>query len=255
MSDPEPLRASARPLEALLLDSAREDVPPPDLLARTLAKVGVAGAAVAVASVAASTASAGTSTASIVSAGTSTASGAATSAATSGAVAAAPVAVAAAPVAVAVAAGGGLLSAIGIGALAGLLTVGIAHQVLPPVAAPQEAPAVVVLSAPDDARGGGGQRVAPAPEPPPDPPRPALVPRALSAAVPSAPRVGRSAPLATELALIDEARGALASGDRARALASLDRYARQFPAGQLAHEASVIRAEATTDVDAGGSTP
>src|SRR5262245_59748917 len=107
MSDPDPLLENARPLERLLLDSASEDAPPPELLGRTLAKVGLAGAGAAIASASATAASA----------------------------------------AVPAATGGGLLGAIGIGALAGLLTVGIVDQVWTP-SEPSQGARSAAVSAP-----------------------------------------------------------------------------------------------------------
>ena len=54
--------------------------------------------------------------------------------------------------------------------------------------------------------------------------------------------VGASA--AVELTMLDEARSAIARGDPARALSTLDEYAGWFPHGALAPEASVLRIEA-----------
>lgn len=214
MSDPEPLRTNARPLEAYLLDAARDDAPPPELLGRTLVKVGVAGAGAAAASAASTTASAA-------------------------------------------GAGGGLLSAIGIGTLAGLLAVGVLHQVLPPA---EPAPgAQMVESSVRPIVPGTAERagVPPAPtamEAVPGSSSPAAT-LSRPASPPARVRTGASA-LAAELALIDGARSALASGDRARALVILDRYAREFPSGQLAPEAAAVRAEAAAGPgDAGASIP
>src|SRR5262245_14193765 len=132
MSDPERPLTNARSLEALLLESARDETPPPELLASTLAKVGVAGASAAVTSAAASTTSAAASR---------TGAGAGrTRAAASTASAAAPAT-----------AGGGLLGAIAIGAVAGLLTVGVADWVLGPETPPRQAPAAVAPAPPKDA--------------------------------------------------------------------------------------------------------
>jgi len=223
MSDPDPILAKARPLEALLLDSARDDAPPPELLGRTLVRMGVASAAAVATSAAATTASAAATTASV--------------------------AVTAASAAAPVAAGGGLLGAIGIGALIGLLTVGFVDQVIAPTAPPERAP--VAAAAPAAPRPVlTVVEVAPAPAPPPaltpatDSPQASSPPRAPSAAAASAARTG-AATLPAEIALLDAARSALAAGDRARALAALDRHAREFPAGQLANEAAVLRAEAS----------
>jgi outer membrane protein assembly factor BamD (BamD/ComL family) len=44
--------------------------------------------------------------------------------------------------------------------------------------------------------------------------------------------------------MLDQARSAMATGDPARALSTLDEYARGFPHGALAPEASVLRVEA-----------
>jgi hypothetical protein len=50
--------------------------------------------------------------------------------------------------------------------------------------------------------------------------------------------------LATEIALLDEARRALSSGDAARAKLLMDRYALEIPRGQLVREAARLRAQA-----------
>lgn len=51
--------------------------------------------------------------------------------------------------------------------------------------------------------------------------------------------------LSDEIKLLDRARGLLARGDRAAALAELDGYDRRYPKGTLRREASVLRARAT----------
>jgi hypothetical protein len=61
-----------------------------------------------------------------------------------------------------------------------------------------------------------------------------------SQTVPSRTKPG----LGVELAALDEARTALASGDPARALLRLDRYQREFPTPVLAQEATMLRIEA-----------
>lgn len=77
-------------------------------------------------------------------------------------------------------------------------------------------------------------------------PAPAAAPIAVTHAarsVDEAPSaVGSSA--TTEVAKLDEARTALAQGDAARALSTLEGYARRFPRGVLAPEAAVLRIEA-----------
>jgi outer membrane protein assembly factor BamD (BamD/ComL family) len=53
-------------------------------------------------------------------------------------------------------------------------------------------------------------------------------------------------PLAYEIAALDTARSALRARQPARALAAVDDYARRFPRGVLAQEATVVRIEALT---------
>jgi hypothetical protein len=50
--------------------------------------------------------------------------------------------------------------------------------------------------------------------------------------------------LADEVAVLDQARGAVVTKDAERALDLLGRYTREFPAGMLNHEATVLRIEA-----------
>jgi len=50
--------------------------------------------------------------------------------------------------------------------------------------------------------------------------------------------------LRDEVALLDQARAALASGNTAAALSALDRHKREFPRGFLSSEAEVLRVEA-----------
>jgi hypothetical protein len=68
-------------------------------------------------------------------------------------------------------------------------------------------------------------------------------PAIVEPARPAEPRVTPST-LAAEVRLLDEARAALSSTDGPRALDALQRYARQFPAGTLNLEATVLRIEA-----------
>jgi len=61
----------------------------------------------------------------------------------------------------------------------------------------------------------------------------------------SAPKAAASTQgLSAELAALDAARSALASGDATGALANLDAYARNFPRGKLSLEAEVLRIDA-----------
>jgi hypothetical protein len=85
----------------------------------------------------------------------------------------------------------------------------------------------------------------PAPAPPAaseDAPRLPDAPRAASA--PSLAARDPAPDLAAEIALLDRAREALAAGEPARALAVLERYDREMPAGRLAPEAAYVRIEA-----------
>jgi hypothetical protein len=67
---------------------------------------------------------------------------------------------------------------------------------------------------------------------------------AVSASVsPSATASFRPSPLTVELSLLDEARGALRSGDPAQALAILDAYRREFPSGKMAADEAALRTE------------
>jgi hypothetical protein len=77
------------------------------------------------------------------------------------------------------------------------------------------------------------------------PPAPVIAPIAVTQGARSVdvePSVGSSA--TAEVARLDEARAALAQGDPARALSTLEGYARRFPRGVLGPEAAVLRIEA-----------
>ena len=50
--------------------------------------------------------------------------------------------------------------------------------------------------------------------------------------------------LAREIALLDQARSAVRAHDGAQALRSLDRYGKEFPSGQMAAEATLLRIDA-----------
>ncbi|AUX27125.1 uncharacterized protein SOCEGT47_077040 [Sorangium cellulosum] len=176
------------------------------------------------------------------------------------------------------ASGGGILSALGIGALAGVLTLGVVQWtgVTAPARRSQETP--TAPAAPVHPPGKAKAAVAPPPAsgaaeawpqhvaeerarvdegpplsrpaaPGPAAPGPAAPdPAALAGAAPAAssqraPERNASA-LASELALLDTARRALRRGDPAAALALLDRHAREFAGAQLADEAAAIRVEA-----------
>lgn len=212
MSDPERLLDGANEASQRLLRAGLDEPPPAELLERTLEAVAVATAGAGAAAV---TAAATTKAGAVVGAST---------------------------------ASGSLLGAIGIGALAGLLTVG-AYEVAASRSAPplrRDTPAL--LSAPMPA----ASTAAPAPIPAPSAraAREADPPAASARAID--PESGRASTLATELSLLDEARAALRAGDRARARAVLDRYAREIPRGQLGREAAMLRAEVD---QAGASAP
>jgi hypothetical protein len=82
---------------------------------------------------------------------------------------------------------------------------------------------------------------------PPVPPPAAASPSVPSLVVTAAPAAS-SAPaipaLAAEIVVLDEARGALRGRDAATALRALDRYAKEFPHGQMSAEAMMLRVKA-----------
>jgi hypothetical protein len=244
MSEPRRFLEDGGGLEQSLLRSAREDAPQPGSRQRTLAALGL-GVGVSVLGASATTAA-------TAKAATATATATATAAAT-------------ATPAVKVAATIGMLKWIGVGVASGALLVGaaeVAHSVSPPPAkvAPTsiEDHARAAIPAPRPAAKG----VAPAPMEAPEVPAPAVTEapvvaapvasEAASAGAPSveAPRARSASPtpapsaLADEIAALDSAREALASGDAGRALRALDARDRAFPRGALGPEAMVLRIEA-----------
>jgi hypothetical protein len=158
----------------------------------------------------------------------------------------------------------GLLKWIGVGIAGGVLVVGAAevvHSVSPP-------PSTITSAAVDDharassaaprrpASGPGAIPVdtskeldSPVIEAPPLVAAPAAA-ASSPAAVADAPRARSLSPspassaLADEIAALDGAREALASGDSSRALRALDARDRAFPRGALGPEATVLRIEA-----------
>ncbi|WP_437877439.1 hypothetical protein [Sorangium sp. So ce513] len=259
MTDPERLLDKKEgDLQTALLRAALDESPPSGLTRRTLAALGVATAA----TLAGSAAKAGAGGATASSGG----------AAAGGAAAGAALKVAGA------ASGGGILSAFGMGALAGVLTLGVVQWTgvtaparrsleapsaevptapAAPVHPPASAPAALAPPPTSGAAAAEPQHVAEerarADEDPPlsrpaapglAAPEPAASANAASAASsPRAPETGLST-LASELSLLDTARRALRNGDPAAALALLDRHAREFAGAQLADEAAAIRVEA-----------
>jgi hypothetical protein len=137
----------------------------------------------------------------------------------------------------------GLLKFAVIGVAGGLLAVGIArYSAEPAPTKPPQAPPAVASAGPSAS---ASARPAPQVEivasarasakalPPSPPPTSAPAP-----AESSAPSLG------IELAVLDEARTALRAHDAAGCLRVLDRYDRQFPVGQMAAEAMVMRIDA-----------
>ncbi|WP_433934309.1 hypothetical protein AB3662_07305 [Sorangium cellulosum] len=259
MIDPERLLDKKEgDLQTALLRAALDESPPSSLTRRTLAALGVATAA---------TLAGGAARAGAGGAAASSGGAAVGSAAAGGAAAGAALNVAGA------ASGGGILSAFGIGALAGVLTLGVVQwtgvtaparrsQEAPtapaaPVYPPARAPAALAPPPTSGAAAAEPQHVAeerarvddgPPLSRPAAPGRAAPDPAALAKAAPAAsgPRAPERNPstLASELALLDTARRALRSGDPAAAVALLDRHAREFAGAQLADEAAAIRVEA-----------
>jgi hypothetical protein len=255
MSEPRRLLDTPESLEARLLASALDERPPRDLLSRTLAAAagaatGGSGGASGPPNGSGGSPSAGPSSA--AGGSPSVSSGAWPAGRPLGAPSAAPpMPHAAAAAATTKAASGGILGAVAIGALAGLVFVGGAELVSGRRGGDPERPARAdsrsartsevpnkLGSAPAPARAsshnvtggfGGGDA----------PPESPVQPHRSSEAGPS--------PLAAELALLDEARAALREGDRAGARDALDRYERTYPRGQMAREAALIRAEASED--------
>lgn len=90
-------------------------------------------------------------------------------------------------------------------------------------------------------------------EPPPPPPPPPVSVARVSAAPSRAASLGpsprtsttaRAPDIQAQIALIDRARAAVASGNPAGALTALDDYASRFPNGVLGQEAAMLRIEA-----------
>ncbi len=225
MSEPRRFLNDGGGLEQSLLRSARDDRPSPAARRRTLAALGL-GASVLGASATAT---------------------------------------AAASPAVKAAASLGLLKWIGVGIAGGVLVVGAA-EVVHSVSSP---PSTTITSAAIDdharassatprgpARGLGAvpvdtskELVSPVIEAPPLVAAPAAAASSIAAAT-DAPRARSLSPspassaLADEIAALDGAREALASGDSSRALRALDARDRAFPRGALGPEATVLRIEA-----------
>ncbi|WP_437896856.1 hypothetical protein [Sorangium sp. So ce124] len=279
MTDPERLLdQKGDALRTTLLRAALDESPPSGLTRRMLVAVGVGaavtgtgGAAAAGTGGAAATGSAGAAGSAGAGAGGAAVAGGAAAAGSAGAgaggaaaagsagagaggaAATGGAATAGASAALKVAGGSGILSALGIGALAGVLTLGVAEWThvdapMPARRAQEAASAPGALVAPRAHGAVEAELHERFPEERADeaPPLAAPAATAPAAAAASGPRAReRNAPtLAAELALLDTARRALRRGDPAVALALLARHAREFPSAQLSDEAAAIRVEA-----------
>jgi hypothetical protein len=166
-----------------------------------------------------------------------------------------------------------LVKWVGLGTLAAAVSVSAIRYVSEPPPAESPKPVVTMPSAPRAAKAPSAILKTVAPEPPaaqaivapmlsaqaapPLPSREARIaqrssdslakPATVAAPAPSVTEpeiVIESRQLAAEVAMLDQARGALVTKDGERALDVLGRYARQFPAATLNLEATVLRIEA-----------
>lgn len=136
---------------------------------------------------------------------------------------------------------------LGMGALGGVVVAGVAHELTPRATAPV-APAAIAGRPAAVARAENQRPEAPKLAPGPiaaSEPEPAKV----SEKPPVLPRAERelderAVPLAAEVALVDRARAALASGSAARALDELRAYESSFPEPRLLPEVLFLRMEA-----------
>lgn len=217
MSEPRRLmKGGGSEFERLLLRSAQKDAPSADLRPKTLAALGLGAGIVGAGSTATAAAAAGKVAAKI-----------------------------------------GILKWIGFGVLSGVVVVAAAG-IAPRLSAPPATPAPIVAAeapvspAPRQAANAPARAAEEAPAPPEAEPAPASPPPAAdpaSARKADAPRAHTSAEpersaLTEEIASLDVAREALASGNAARALQALDQHDRAFPHALLGPEATVLRIEA-----------
>jgi hypothetical protein len=217
MSDPKRLLDGATGFEAWVLLSAPDDPPPSDLLARTVDAVVAATPAAAVFATAGATASAVKATG-------------------------------------VMAASSGLFGAAAIGAIAGVVVVGgfeyTATLRAPPPHVGSSAARLPTSAAPVAALAVEPTSFAPTAtksvERPAAPVSPASAPRSTTR---------HASSLAGELALLDQAKAALRRRDPSRALALLARYSHEFPGGQLADDAALLRADAEAARAAGTMNP
>jgi hypothetical protein len=147
---------------------------------------------------------------------------------------------------------GSVVKWLGMGAASGVVVAGIAHGITAP-SSPRVAETVVVSPARPAERAaqsprvpGDRTRVVSPPEavPTSEP----IAPEPRSAASPPRPEKSdddeRGVPLAAEVALVDRARAALASGEPNRTLRELERYESLFPDRRLEPEVLYLRMEA-----------
>jgi len=141
----------------------------------------------------------------------------------------------------------------GVGAIAGLSTLGAIHLVSPHPAtpAPSAAAAVVVTPAADSAGSPAWAGAQPETRPAVSAEEPSAHPVVAATAAPDvsmAPSSEVAVPatlsLAEEVAVLARAIQALARGDAAAAANTLEGYQQQYPAGRLGHEALFIRMQA-----------
>jgi hypothetical protein len=147
---------------------------------------------------------------------------------------------------------GSIVKWLGMGAASGVVVAGIAHGISSPtpqrvsdtVVASPAPPAARAMSRPDAPRDRSRAVATPEAVPTNEP----ISPSRKHAVLPNVPRESgddeRGVPLAAEVALVDRARAALASGDPNRTLRELERYEALFPERRLEPEALYLRMEA-----------
>jgi hypothetical protein len=225
MTDPDRIAKRSSGLAAELLRAGAEEQPGGAGMERTLAALGISGAALTATAAANASAAAG----------------------------AAGVTAATAAKIVTV---GVVAKWVGVGVVSGVVLSGAAALVSSPAPSASAAPARVhaapsVVPASSVVTPARVEQVAVAPAPPVEAPAP-VVPSALQRAVPPAPsepeprleaplEVG--APLAAEVAFIDGARALLASGRAEQGLTELRRYEQEFPEARLLPEVLFLRLE------------
>jgi hypothetical protein len=135
---------------------------------------------------------------------------------------------------------------LGIGALGGVVVAGVAHQITPRASAPLTPTAIVASPAAParQAKEPKTPKLEPVPTAAtePEPPKASEKPHALVRD--QAEHDERGVPLAAEVALVDRARAALASGSAGRALDELRAYESSFPEPRLLPEVLFLRMEA-----------